>query len=74
MAIDSDLPRKGERIETPEGIWDVQEVIVLGTRPLHFAVRIRCTPGKGGTAYNLLLSRSEYQALVARRTGPAQKR
>ncbi|MBA2960970.1 MULTISPECIES: hypothetical protein [Ramlibacter] len=60
-----DLPKRGTRITTAEGDWEVLEVMLLGREPLHYAVRVACTPGAGGSL-SLMLSRMEFEALLAR--------
>lgn len=65
MAKDPALPRRGTRITTAEGDWQVQEVMPLGRAPLHYAVRVLVPAGPGGAAsrISIVLSRTEYEGL-----------
>jgi hypothetical protein len=68
MAQDLELPRRGARISTAEGDWEIQEVMLLGRSPLHYAVRALAPagPGGAGSRLSIVLSRSEFEALRAK--------
>jgi hypothetical protein len=63
-------PQRGARITTAEGDWTVQEVMLLGRAPLHYAVRMACPAGMGGSL-SVVLSRIEFEALLGRALAPA---
>jgi hypothetical protein len=71
VANNPDLPSRGTRITTPDGDWEVQEVMLLGREPLHFAVRVAC-PIVSGSRLSIVLSRTEYEALLARSRAPPE--
>jgi hypothetical protein len=68
VAQDSELPRRGTRITTAEGDWEVQELMLFGRTPLHYAVRVLVPagPSSAGSRLSLVLSRVEYEALQAK--------
>jgi hypothetical protein len=68
VAQDQELPRRGARLATTDGVWEIQEVMLLGREPLHYAVRVLgpAGPGGAGSRLSLVLSRVEYEALQAK--------